>query len=338
MASIPFIRAAAIAPIRRWVSEHGRDPGPFLERAGLAWVPQDDPYLPIPLRSVVCLLVEVSRAEGPDAPYRIVNGRGGFELGLIGAAAFSEPTMRDGLRRLARAMPQHCTHEIFSVTDEPNVIHIRDGWAIDIGDGEAKHLVQQYVAALIEMFCSKVGAPGPCVSKITMVPHPETGLRHLRAWVGDRLQASDRATLDIMIASEAADTPVPSAIRETALQRLPSHPPKDLRPGQNLSDDVISLAIAMLGRTPPSLDGVAAAAGLTKRTLRRLLGEEGKRFSDLVEQARAEVALRRLREDPSLALNKLSRDLGYANQETLSRSVRRWSGISPRDFRKSEGA
>ena len=335
--SIPFIRAAAIAPIRRWLTEHGRDPRPFLERAGLAWVPQDDPYLPIPLRFVVGLIVEVSRAEGPDAPHRIVNGRGGFELGLIGAAAFREPTMRDGLHALARAMPQHCTHEIFSVTDELNVIHVRDGWVADIGNAEARHLVQQYVAALIEMFCSTVGAPGPCVSSIAMVPHPETGLRHLRPWLGDRLRASDRSTLDIAIASEAAETPIPSAIREAALQRLPSHPPKDLRPGQDLSDDVIYLAMAMLGHTPPTLDIIAAAAGLSKRTLRRRLGEEGKKFSDLVEKARAETGLRRLREEPSVAFNELSRELGYANHATFSRSVRRWTGMSPRDFRKSDG-
>lgn len=324
--------------MRRWLYEHGRDPAPFLERAGLAWVPQDDPYLPIPLRSVVRLLVEIARAEGPDAPYRMVNGRGGFEIGLIGAAAFSEPTIRDGLHGLARAMPQHCSHEIFVVTDDSEGIHVRDSWATDIGNAEARHLVQQYVAALIEMFCSKITAQLPCVSKVTMAPHPETGLCHLRPWLGDRLEASDGATLDILIDSRTADSPVPSEIREAVLQQLASRTPTALRQGRSLSDHVVTLATGMLGRTTPSLDDVAAAAGLTKRTLRRRLSEDGNTFSSLVEQARAQVAIRRLREERFLPLNDLARELGYANQATLSRAVRRWTGMSPRDFRKSEGS
>lgn len=333
--SIPFIRAAVIAPMLCWLREHERDPAPLLERADLAWLPLDDPLFPMPLRPGIRFLVEIARAEGPDAPCRIANGHSGFNIGLPGAAAFSGTTLLDGLHRMVRAMPMHCTHEIFTVSDGPGGIHFRDGWTTDIGDGEARHLVQQYVAALMEMICRTIAAPRPCMASIAMVPHPVAGLDHLRRWFGDRLAVAAGANLDIVITSEAAASPVPAGIRETALRELTASPHTVLRQGPSIADDVVMLVTAMLARTTPSLARAAVAAGVSPRTLRRRLAQEGHSFTELVEQARARIALRRLRDGPAPALNELAREVGYANQATLSRAVRRWTGSTPSDLRTS---
>jgi len=326
-----MIRVAVIAPMLRWLGELGRDPAPFLDRADLAWVPSDDPLCPIPLRAGIRLLVEIARAEGPDVPHRVVDGRSGLEIGLIGAAAFSGATLIDGLQRAALAMPLHCTHEIFTVRQGVDAVHVRDGWAMDLGDAEAKHLVQQYVAALIDMVCQTIAAPRPCLARVAMVRHPEAGLDHLRSWLGERLSESSTGLLDIEVAGDVANIPIPAALREAAAQS--GQQARPLREGPTLSDDVLTLVTAMLACTPPTLDRVADAAGLSARTLRRRLREEGQCFSGLVEQARARVALRRLREEPNLAMSTIAREIGYADQATLSRAVRRWIGRTPRDVR-----
>ncbi|MFC3615617.1 helix-turn-helix domain-containing protein [Lutimaribacter marinistellae] len=330
--SIPLIRAAAITPIRRWVEERGEDVGPFLARADLSWVPADDPALPVPLRSVVRLLVEISRAAGPDTPHRIVNGRGGFEIGLIGRAAFRGPTVRDGFARIARMMPAHCTHEIFTVALSGDGLHIRDGWAYDLGDDEALYLVQQYVASLIDMICSVAHPEAPRAERVEMVPHPEAGLNHLRPWLGDRLQPAPLRALDFLVGSDVAAQRFPKGAQERA-REANGETGRRIASGASLADQVSALVAVMLPRTTPHLDRVAAAAGISGRTLRRALRQNGTSFSDVVERTRAQIAVDRVRNDTDVSLGSIAADLGYANQATLSRAVRRWTGQTPRSLR-----
>ena len=112
------------------------------------------PPLPIPLRNAIRLLVEVARAEAPDAPYRPARYRSAFEIGFIGAAALDGPTVRAGLRRLAQSMPLHCTHELFTVDTAGSTITVRDGWTMKRGDAETLHYVQQCVAAVLDMIAA----------------------------------------------------------------------------------------------------------------------------------------------------------------------------------------
>lgn len=330
--SIPFIRAAVIAPMLHWLRENGRDPAPLLARADLEWMPLDAPFFPMPLRSGIRLLTEIARVEGPDAPCRIVVGRSAFEIGLMGAAAYSGTSLRDGLDRMVRAMPMHCTHEIFNISDSPGGIHFRDGW---ISDSEARHLVHQYVAALMQMICRTIVGPQPCITSIAMAPHPVEGMEHLRHWFGEGIATAEGPHLDIVIASDIADHPVPADIRERALQEMAVAPLTVLRQGSSLSEDVGMLVTEMIPRTTPSLTRTAMAAGVSARTLRRHLAQEGHSFTDLVEQARARIALRRLRGESAPSMNELARELGYANQATLSRAVRRWTGSTPSDLKRS---
>jgi AraC-like DNA-binding protein len=318
--------------MRRWLEENGRDPSVFLAKADLDWVPRNDPYLPIPLRRVVQLLVEISREAGADAPHRIVNGRGGHEIGLIGAAAFCGPTVRDGFRKLSQTMPIHCTHEVFTIAELEDGLHIRDGWAYDLGDDETLHLVQQYVASLVDMICSVAHGSIPCVDRVALVPHPEAGLSHLRPWLGEAARPAEDRALDITLLDGVAEAHFPDTVRKAALEDV-AHDYGPLPKGRSLSDQVAMLVGSMLSRTTPSVDRIAVAANVSGRTLRRSLQQEGTTFSDVVERTRARIALDRLRSETGTSLKAIASDLGYANQATLSRAVKRWTGHTPRSIR-----
>jgi len=326
---IPFIRAAAIVPIRRWLDENGRDATPFLDEADLGWVPRNDPIMPIPLRNGGLLLRAIARAEGPDLPHRIIDGRDIFELGLVAVEAFQGETVRDALHRMARAMPRHCTSEILRVWDAPGALRADDGWSMKFGDDEVLHLVQQYCIAIVEMVCTVAGGSAASSLRARMVAHPDAGLSHLEPWLGDRVHAHDRRVLELELPDEAADRPIPATIRAQAtLQASGNWPP--LRQGETLSDDVERLLNSMLPHVVPTVDSVALAAGLARRTLQRRLGEEGRSFSDLVESARAGLAFARLQGEEPPTLRDLAAELGYSHQATLTRALRRWSGMASR--------
>jgi AraC-like DNA-binding protein len=86
----------------------------------------------------------------------------------------------------------------------------------------------------------------------------------------------------------------------------------------------------------PSAPDVASALGLHPRTLNRLLGKTGTGFNRMLADARFETAQRLLR-DPAIPVISIAWSLGYADASAFSRAFRRWSGMTPSNWRKSSG-
>ena len=73
--SIPFIRAGTVAPMRRWLCEHGHDPVPLFARVDLDWVPEGDPllYWRDEVERGGFLSVQVAGGARPEAIFRFHN-------------------------------------------------------------------------------------------------------------------------------------------------------------------------------------------------------------------------------------------------------------------------
>jgi AraC-like DNA-binding protein len=69
------------------------------------------------------------------------------------------------------------------------------------------------------------------------------------------------------------------------------------------------------------------------RTLQRRLANEKQSFSDLVGRRRVELAKQRLRRHGE-SLAQIALDLGYSDQTSFCRAFRRWTGQSPRAYRR----
>lgn len=78
---------------------------------------------------------------------------------------------------------------------------------------------------------------------------------------------------------------------------------------------------------------IAAAAGISVRTLQRRLSERGVDYSALVEGARFDMAVHLLK-DRGCKLIDIAFDLGYADAASFTRAFRRWTGITPSEFRQ----
>ena len=83
----------------------------------------------------------------------------------------------------------------------------------------------------------------------------------------------------------------------------------------------------------PELDRVAAELQLSPRVLYRRLAERGHRFRSLRDGALKELAELHL-SDLRLTLAEVSELLGYTEQSAFSRAFRRWSGVSPMQWRR----
>ena len=78
---------------------------------------------------------------------------------------------------------------------------------------------------------------------------------------------------------------------------------------------------------------IADTLGTSVRTLQRRLRATGVTYADVVQQARSAAARQMLKERrPSIA--DVARLLGYSDAAHFTRAFRRWTGTTPRDFRR----
>ena len=85
-----------------------------------------------------------------------------------------------------------------------------------------------------------------------------------------------------------------------------------------------------------SLDEVASELHLSTRTLKRRLATVGVTYSEVLEEQRRESAVRLLRSQ-SLSLDEVAERLGYSDTSNFRRAFRRWTGMSPAAYRRTQG-
>jgi AraC-like DNA-binding protein len=78
----------------------------------------------------------------------------------------------------------------------------------------------------------------------------------------------------------------------------------------------------------PTAADLASKMKLSVRTLQRRLAAEGTSFSALLDEVRRDYTLSALSKK-KLTCDELSEKLGYCQQSTFTRAVRRWTGKPP---------
>jgi len=83
----------------------------------------------------------------------------------------------------------------------------------------------------------------------------------------------------------------------------------------------------------PAAPTIAKQLGMSERSLRRALANEGQSFSALVEAVRKERAARLIAE-PSATLAEVAFSLGFSELSAFSRAFKRWYGRAPSEVRR----
>lgn len=93
-----------------------------------------------------------------------------------------------------------------------------------------------------------------------------------------------------------------------------------------------------LDKSPPTLDRMASSFGMTERSLRRKLVDEGYPFRQLLDRVRQDLCLLYQLENKR-SLSEVALLLGYSDLSAFSRSYKRWHGAAPskRELRENGG-
>lgn len=84
----------------------------------------------------------------------------------------------------------------------------------------------------------------------------------------------------------------------------------------------------------PTMDVLAAELGVSVRTLRRRLADEGTDYETVVDEIREALA-EALLATTTLTVAEVSERLGYSEPSAFARAFRRWKAMSPNEYRRS---
>lgn len=160
----------------------------------------------------------------------------------------------------------------------------------------------------------------------------ETG--RLTAWIGASASYG-RAAVRVVFRPETWRRPLAGA--QPALGFLLARYADDRIEQRKLDEDPLAeirAAIRVEQETgEPSIGRVARRLGMTERTLQRRLAECDVTFRQLLGEQRKERA-KLLLGQRKLAIGEVAYALGYSEQTAFARAFRRWTGVTPNDYRR----
>lgn len=149
--------------------------------------------------------------------------------------------------------------------------------------------------------------------------------------------AAERA--EIILPLSALELPIPTynpSLRthlmqygERLLKELPSHTP-------SLREKIEAELAANLPGHIGSAEEIAASLGMSRSTFARRLKSEDVSFRTIVDDLRCDVAKNYL--ESGFGISEIAFYLDYADQASFSTAFKRWTGLSPGEYRKARNS
>lgn len=328
-----LVRSAALLGYDELAATLGLDAAALLARFGLPLQALHDPDLLISYPAFIDLL-EHSAAHGrcPDLGLRLAQAQGIGVLGPIAVLLRHAGSLGEAIALASRYIFVHSPALRLERRMVPGQADLVD---VVLGIAQARLEVRPQVTSLsLGIICQgvRVLAAGRVRPRLVTLPHapvaaPEAYLRAYGCPV--RFRAAVPA-----VRLALADLEVEIAENDPHVRRLAlGHLERPGGPAQ-LSDRVRDLVRGLLGAGRASQTEIAWALSLHPRTLQRGLAAEGTTFEQLVDDLRRDRFHELIRLPGGPGLTQIAHLLGYAEPSVLTRSCRRWYGVTPGTIRK----
>lgn len=323
--------------IRRTLDAAGCDGGALLRQAGLDAALLDDPHARIPVEQTTRLWRLAVEATGDPAFGLAVASQVTVNtFHALGHGLIASTTLKDAFERLLRyfriatdaaelAFSQQGDTYVFEILPLPGV-------------APAPESTDAFLSTLVRMCRALSRSPRAEPLRIELRrPEPQPRTR-FDAVLRAPLQFGAPATR-LVYAREDMERPLDDASVDLArhhdallarhLARVEQH---------NAVAQVKAVLIDLLPHGEPSQETVAGRLAMSTRTLQRRLGEQQTSFSALLDATRCELARIHMA-DPGYSVGEIAYLLGFSDTSGFTRAFRRWTGMSPTEFREgSRGA
>jgi len=291
-----------------------------------------DPDNRIPFAQLVALYEKAAELTG-DKNFGLHLGQivNPTAFDVVGYCALNSPTLGESFARVARYHSIWTDGALFTLETSNDTSAI-DYSYVDTSIHEHRQDAE-FTLAIVSTLCRTIASPdfAPTAVEFQHEAPPDTSEHakvfgcpvEFRAPSNKLIFASRFLSLPIA----KADASLCALLDRHAEELLAKFPPRD-----SLIDQVRGIITGELRGGDPSLERVADQLSLTPRTLQRKLQDLGTSHNELLDQMRRQLAMRYLRE-PEMAICEVAYLLGFSESSSFHRAFKRWTGLTPKEFR-----
>ena len=331
----PSILGTLLLPIARVLQNRGHDALEVVESVGLDPGKLADPEWRVPAEQYNSLMRYCVEITGDEAfGLYAAEELQPQALHGLGLGWLASDTVYDGLQRLVRfaKIIASIAELELEETGDLIVLHMRRTLDLDdfeyagrdYGIGVVSRMCQLSLGQFLAPFSIEMERPRPneperwdyMLSTRVTFESDNTNIVWSRADIDDRLVTGD-PKLARVNDEQAADY-LESFINES------------------FSREVMQKLLARLPDGPPEQKQIASDLFVSNRTLQRRLKDEGASFNDLLQDCRLQLAKKYLKQK-NRSVVETSYLLGFSEPSAFSRAFKRWTGMSPAQFRDENG-
>ncbi len=264
----------------------------------------------------------------------LVAGRAGTDVsGLLGRIFRNAEDLRSALHSLIRY--GHLNHRsivpLLTVSDSVATLQ----FALPGPFGGASVLSEDATVGGIFTHIRAFVGPTWRPSAVMLSHAPNSHAASYRRFFGAPVRFNAvRAALEFPAADLQRSTVVGAADRRAELEAAADIASAELAIG--FEERVRWLIRAGLSDPDLSVEQIARSSGMSRRSLNRRLAARGVTVASLLRSVRFATA-RQLLVESETPLFEVASAIGYAEPSVFSTAFRRWSGVSPREWRKQHG-
>ena len=254
------------------------------------------------------------------------------EMGVVGYAMAYSRTLGDALRRLGR----YCNilNQGLRCTLSEEGLRATLEFQSELAFDDLRHPVDIRLAAVLNVAREITGTKIMPVEVHFSYPRPDDTSHHAHYFGCPLSFGCDETALvfsrdDMKRKAGGADEELCRYLDRLAEEMIAS-----LTQDASFANKVHHVIRTELSGGLPTLEHTAGILGMSVRVLQRRLSDEGTTFATVLRDLRREVAMGLIRRR-EIAACEIAYLLGYSEASTFQRAFRRWTGTSPREYRRS---
>ncbi|MCH8541993.1 MAG: AraC family transcriptional regulator [Alcanivorax sp.] len=256
-------------------------------------------------------------------------------MGSVGLLALSSPSVLSALDAVIRfiALRTPFLSARFEQNDERVAVHIR--CEEKLGHGVTSFVMEVMLVGLAIILEQMCGRRMPGLMLYMACPEPAYFRRYADELPAPVVFDAQSWSLEGDVAVFHSEPPLSNPAMEAAAREQCEQEYMQLYGSRDGITGRIRdhLARCESGQPLPGLEQFAGWLGVSPRTLKRRLQNEGASYRELVD-AELYGRAQRLLSCERLSISQVGYQLGYHEAASFSRAFSRWAGVSPRDYRK----
>jgi len=314
-------------------AEMGADRDLVIREAGLDKIDLSDPEARIPAITMERFWRSLMKhAPDPALGLRLGGATSIKEWGIVGYSMAYSRTLGEALRRLGRY--SHILNQGLRCTLSENGLRATLELHSELPFDDLRHPVDIRPAAVLSAAREMTGVKIIPVEVQFAYPTPDDTSHHARYFGCPLSFGCDETAL--VFSRDDLQRSVSGADEELCkyLDRLADEMIATLDQDASFTNKVRHVIWTELSDGFPTLQHTADTLGISMRALQRRLSDESTTFATVLSELRREVAMGLIRHR-EIAVCEIAYLLGYSEPSTFHRAFRRWTGTSPREYRRT---